>query len=576
MDALLAATVLTARREYHYNERRPGGRARMALRGRRSQREHGGPAGASSVNERGALLDILGAATIGVVLSCCVSVRAAEVGDARFDELRAELDSRGFRRREAAAMELAKLGKRGAAALAKALDEEHPDKQMLLRALGAAGPAALPHLKTIVSKRSKLAYIAATAAYRADRDNSASILVDALDHTSASCSRSLAEVLTTMGPCAVPVVPRILKRAKHPRFTRTHEVNGFRFGSASAVCAAAWGMKDRAKAAKFVREALELSPHHPSLCRNAFRTLARSGRHAREGLPCVAANLSRKVTTASNEWCYEFLEEIGQHGLSALPQLSRIVAARSDGHLVYLIGRMGPPARSVLPLLRSFRTKYKATGRGRSAERAIAEITDRNWYNFSKLAAKPVSWTDLRRVAERGVAARHLAPAVKKHLKHRDPLMRCEAARTYWKLTGNSKEVFPLLRKMLKDKKAQKARYRTCEVLAEMGPSASAAVPELIACLGWRVTGVGAAESPDGREVIKWEMRETDNDLRERAMWALFNIGPGAKPALPALKKVASGHEKYLAGAARWVMQAVSRKADGPGKGAKGGGGGAR
>jgi HEAT repeat protein len=99
-----------------------------------------------------------------------------------------------------------------------------------------------------------------------------------------------------------------------------------------------------------------------------------------------------------------------------------------------------------------------------------------------------------------------------KQLKDNDPGARIAAAGAYWSVTGKSADPVRVLRDVLRVSDGWTTQMWAANELANIGPEASAAVDELIACLG----------------------SETEHVVTSAA-GALGRIGPNAKAALPTL-----------------------------------------
>jgi HEAT repeat protein len=111
--------------------------------------------------------------------------------------------------------------------------------------------------------------------------------------------------------------------------------------------------------------------------------------------------------------------------------------------------------------------------------------------------------------------------------------VRPEAALSIWRLTKEANSVLPLLRKLLKDGDLP---WEAAEVLAEMGPAAEPAVPDLILAL------------------------DEDETMQIYAAEALGKIGPGARSALPALQKLLDHKEEGVRKTAQRAIAAIEAK----------------
>jgi HEAT repeat protein len=200
----------------------------------------------------------------------------------------------------------------------------------------------------------------------------------------------------------------------------------------------------------------------------------------------------------------------------ALAPASRALAARA-------LARLGSRAVSAVPALERARADLGATrgafedwlevSRARSLLRAIAEAKG--------------SSAEGRRDALRGLAilGNYAAPAVPvalEGLQDRDPGVRREAAECLGRI-GPVLVVVPALVEVLDGPGDDALRASVALALGEIGPSAEAAVPALVALL----------KRPEGGD------SEAAITRRANAARALAAIGPAARAARPALERAA-------------------------------------
>jgi HEAT repeat protein len=115
----------------------------------------------------------------------------------------------------------------------------------------------------------------------------------------------------------------------------------------------------------------------------------------------------------------------------------------------------------------------------------------------------------LRRIGRKAAAAEK---ALHDGLRDSDPGARIAAAEAYWSVSGKADEPVRVLRAVIQPAGTWIIQMGAANALAEIGPAAKAAVPELIACL-----------ASDTRHVVASSAK------------ALGGIGPDAASAVPAL-----------------------------------------
>jgi hypothetical protein len=496
---------------------------------------------------------------LAVAVGLVSGARCGEVSDLEVSDLYLALYSRTPKEQETAAKALAKLGKRGLDKFVLVLndDERRTSQYTVLSWMAKTGPASLPYFRRIAETDRKLAHHAATFAYRIDRGKSAETVFVALTKGIPACRSKMAELLITLGPDAAKLMPRLITFCRRPGLDPKKRLTSPRRACSEAILAGSWGMQDRAVAASNAAAALKILPQYPAVCGRAFKLLARCGEHAAKGIPNVLHNLSQKGQYTTKECCYEFLEELGPRAAPGAYKLAQLAVPKGDVRSYYLISRMGPKVAPVIMRLKSMRLRSRVSGRLLSFDSHLNYLRD--WHKYDQVVAKPGRWIELRRVGDRGTALKRLAPGVKKLFKHKDPLIRCEAARTYWKITGDAKTALPVFRALLKTSNDGKIHYRVAEAIAQVGPAASSSIPELLARMGWKVVGIDRVPAARGRGTDVWVTSSSDPRFREVAMWALLKMGPEAKKALPALRKIESEGDRYLSGLARWAIRAIDK-----------------
>ncbi len=108
--------------------------------------------------------------------------------------------------------------------------------------------------------------------------------------------------------------------------------------------------------------------------------------------------------------------------------------------------------------------------------------------------------------------AKDALPAINRCLQDRSAQIQIAAAGAAYRISGNAKPSVAVLSQFIKDPNPDIRTY-ACRELREFQGDASPAVPQLI-------------------EALK------DPDMREDSISVLGSIGPGAKTAIPALRKL--------------------------------------
>ena len=183
------------------------------------------------------------------------------------------------------------------------------------------------------------------------------------------------------------------------------------------------------------------------------------------------------------------LGSVGEGAAVAVPKLAALLAddrPKIRAYAAYALGRIGKPASATVDRLIELAFDEDAVVR-RSALRALRQIDP---------------------------PQEKAMPLVIKMLEQGDISVIIPALQS---LAEQGKEAVPRLRAALKHEQAQ---YWACLVLAEIGPDAVEAVPEI-------------------QEVLK----AGNPDTRMEALVALGEIGPGAKSAIPAVVALAENDE---------------------------------
>ncbi len=166
-----------------------------------------------------------------------------------------------------------------------------------------------------------------------------------------------------------------------------------------------------------------------------------------------------------------------------------------------------------------------------------------------------------RVLGDLGPAAAPAQPELRAALRHKEPVVRINAARALWRISGATEKTLPVLREAINE--GRYVRTHALEALAEMGTAGielAPLLPELFeadddwtalraATAYWYVTGDSAPVLP----VLLGRLRAGRYGVE--AARCLGDIGPAASAAVPALREGAgSGLRQQESGsAASWV-----------------------
>ena len=192
-------------------------------------------------------------------------------------------------------------------------------------------------------------------------------------------------------------------------------------------------------------------------------------------------------------------------------------SAKIRAHAVHAIGRIGPAARQAVPALTGLVTADPQRDVRREAVVALRRL-------------RPEPET--------------LVPVLTKALEDPETPVRVQALHTLAEL---GEVAVPALRESLA---TSTAAHWACLAIAEIGPPAKAAVPELIALVtkdrryevrreAMLALGAIGADAAAAVPVLQHALEEKDGVVRLSAMYALAGIGPAAAAAEPLLRKYA-------------------------------------
>jgi HEAT repeat protein len=318
------------------------------------------------------------------------------------------------------------------------------------------------------------------------------LLTKALGDNEAARREAAADILGRIGPPARPAVPSLLAALKD------------KTSSVSLISALALAQIDPTRAGPAVpllADALDTPA--------AAHALAYIGADARAAVPDLIAVLKPPKDTTGETRVRAAQLALARIGKPAVPALIEALKDKKKDAAPLAAETLGwilPPPKEAIPALRQALADDRAHG-GVYA-RALGRL---------------------------GPLAREALPDVAKLLD--DAEQRGEAALALVKIDpAQADKVVPLL---VKDFRAgdEKQRQRTADALARMGAAAQAAAPALVEALHdpaatqavlHALQGIGASS-------LAQELKDANVEYRRAAVKLLAQLGPAAKPALPAV-----------------------------------------
>lgn len=375
------------------------------------------------------------------------------------------------------------------AALSRCVAEADPElKQYAIRALSNLGPsarAAVPALKNALAGEDRRTHLhVAKAIWRIDRqpDDVIPVLIAVLENGDPSERYGAGEQLKEMGPWAAPAVPALIK-----------------------------ALKDE----------------DPSNRSHVGRVLGEIGPKAAMAIPALVKVLQGEEDPMVRSNAAEALGKLGDP--KTVPAL--IAALEDEDEFVrwsaiVALEAFGPGAKSAIPAL--IRAVEDDETNGWIAAKVLGAI-DAEGISTPVLIETLGNEDDrmrqfaafgLRRI---GCKARAAEKALHDGLRDMDQGARIAAATAYWSVSGQAEDAVSVLRFVLQTPNDWRARMMAANALAEIGPKAKAAVPDLIECL-----------KSDTRYVVTSSSE------------ALGKIGPDAVSAVPTLTaRLANSDDDY-------------------------------
>jgi HEAT repeat protein len=240
---------------------------------------------------------------------------------------------------------------------------------------------------------------------------------------------------------------------------------------------------------------------HPSWW--AFETLGRIGPSASNALPVL---LDALHSESKARFAVRSLRNLRAVAAPAIPDLSRMILSRQAGYpiAVEALLNIGPPARETLPVLEPLLVHTNLIVRALAAAALakigglhdmavpvliqVLETTNRvrdSWsppFSYSRGPSVGFSppLTAAWFLGEIGSPATAAVPSLKQAMRSRNTWLRAVAARALWRINGEADPVLPALAGALQvTKSSQTEAIIAAMTLAEMGPAARAALPEL-------------------------------------------------------------------------------------------------
>ena len=176
-------------------------------------------------------------------------------------------------------------------------------------------------------------------------------------------------------------------------------------------------------------------------------------------------------------------------------------------------------------------------------------------------------------VARLGPAGRQVVPAVVENLKNTDPKVREAAVTLLWDLGRSAAAAVPALIAVLDDPADGRPGSRPLRALLSVGPDSDAVVPALL-----RSTSVGELETrfhPWGRyeesnapgdpAALAAALKDQELTVRRMAAFCLWEIGPRADPVLPAVRAALKDPDEEVRLIAAGAL--IARRPEDPGGG---------
>ncbi len=465
---------------------------------------------------------------------------------------------------QAAANSLPKFGKAAVPALVKALKKDGPSKKYAAQSLGKIGAEAkeaIPDLKEMLFKSDPdISRIAANTLAKIGRD-SIPVLMTAAKSDNQTMRSQAVLALQQIGVPAVPHIVDLLdkKYAVDVRRQAAQLLGGMQVNDKMVVLGLAYALKDkdnqvRQRALNSIqrlgRGAKMAGPYvaellvdiDPNIRRTAFYTLRGLGSDPRPGLKKALAHKDAKIriNTAS------LMVSLNMETDLAIPVLVKGLKHDDLGlrmQAASTLARRGKRSDDVLPVLIAG-LKHKKQSVRLQAVQAIglfgpkAEAATQDLIDITDDGDFQIRLQALRTLQKIQGNPKLVLPAVIRLMGDKNQIIRQEASAVFLR-TGE--DGIPQLVQLFKANKSPEIRMAAVQTLAQFGPAAKEAIPELISAL------------EDSNPVIRWTSAR-----------ALGNIGPEAKKALPALEKLTEHANTVVRSNAKLAVAQIKGKQENP------------
>jgi HEAT repeat protein len=364
------------------------------------------------------------------------------------------------------------------AALSRCVSEMYPDlKEYAIRALADIGPSAksaVPALKNALHDEEKGARVNVAKALWCilqQPDEVIPIFAAVLENGDSGERYEAAEQLKEMGSLAALAVPALIKALTDEEWTTRS---------------------------------------------NAAEALGEIGSKATTAVPALIRSLQHDDNFLVQANAAQALGKIGDP--KAIPILIAALKNEDDSvrfNAITAIETFGPKAKEAVPAL--IQTVQNDEANGWGAAKALGTVDVEGISSPVLIDAIGDKNSTMRRFAAyglQGIGRKAVAAekALRDGLRDSDPGVRVAAAAAYWSITGKTEDAVRTLQSALQTADDWAAQMWAADALAEIGPAAKAAVPDLMTCL-----------KSDTRYVVTSSAK------------ALGKIGPDAAAAVPVL-----------------------------------------
>lgn len=409
------------------------------------------------------------------------------------------------------------------AALSRCVAETYPDlKEYAIRALTDIGPrakAAVPALKKALREEDKGGRVnVGRAIWRIDQqvDEVIPIFVAVLEGGDSGERYEAAEQLKEMGSLAALAVPALIKAMSDEEWTTRS---------------------------------------------NVAEALGEIGPKATTAMPALIRLLQHDDNSLVQANAVQALGKIGD--LKAVPILIAALENEDDtvrSNAIAAIETFGPKAKAAVPAL--VRTVQNDKANGWGAAKALGTVDVEGISVPVLIDALGDKNSTMRRFAAYGLQGMGRKATAAERVLHdglrdSDPGVRVAAAAAYWSITGKTEDAVRTLQSVLQKTDDWAARMWAADALAEIGPAAKAAVPDLMRCLksGTRYVVTSSAKAlgkigPDAvaaAPMLTAELKKSDDSYTcvciAHALWRINRSGK----SLPVLQDALKNSRDFMA-----------------------------